>query len=71
MARRKLHQVPQIAVKVFKDGNGAVVHGFRLTHKADVLRTHRSVIALKVICCQKEKDTTAGLIADKGFLLGF
>ena len=50
-----LHQIPQIAVEVFEDGDGAVgVNGGR-AHKADAAGAEGVVVAPEIVCLQEQE----------------
>jgi hypothetical protein len=66
-----LHQISQIAKKIFKDGDCAVAGLKRFACELDADRFHALIVAPKIIGLQEEKDAPAGLVADEGLMLGF
>jgi hypothetical protein len=56
-----LDQVPFIAKRILKNGDGAVVLDPRFLQEMDVPAQERLVVAVKIIGLQKQKNATAGL----------
>ena len=70
MVWHKFKQVPQVAVKISKNRDRAIIRTFRFTRKLDTFRNHLVIVAPEIIGAKKQKYSTTRLIADKGFLLG-
>jgi hypothetical protein len=67
---RKLQEVPQVSVEVFKDGDGAVGLFARFANKGNVFGAQGAVVAPEIVGMEKEEDAAARLPADELFLLG-
>jgi len=64
-----LEQVPEVAVEVLEDGDGAVGVSFRFADEGDAGGLVAGVVAPEVVGVEEEEDAAAGLGADAGFLL--
>ncbi len=69
--RCKLNQIPKIPVQIFENSNSAVVSGFRVSNKFYSLLDHIVVVSPKIVRTEKQKDSAARLITDKGLLFWF
>ena len=59
-----MNEVPFVAVKVFKDGDCAVGFLARRFEETDATGLIRVIVAPEIVGVQKEKDASAGLVAD-------
>src|SRR5688572_33129789 len=69
-SRRRLQEVPEVAVEILEDGDGAVLFLFWLAHEDDAFRQIGAVVAPEVVGVQEEEYTAAGLVSDPRGLLG-
>ena len=61
-------QIPGVAVRIRKDGDGAVNLMARCLQKADAGKQHGRMIANEIVGLEEEADPAPGLIADCGAL---
>lgn len=64
-----LHQIPEVPVEVFEDGDGAVGLLGGRADEADAASKVRLMVAPETVRLQEQEDTPAGLVADEGLLL--
>lgn len=64
----RLDEIPQVAVQVCKDRDLAVWLDEWLPHNADVLIEQILKIPVEIIGIQKQKDSSASLVADPALL---
>ena len=64
-----LKKIPQVAVEIFKYGNGTVFFLLCISDEYDSCLTHCIVVSLEIVCLEKEEYAPACLIADESFLL--
>ena len=63
-----MQQVPFVAVEILENGDGAVVFFGGFAAEGYTALFHGLIIASEIVGVKEEKDASAGLIADAGFL---
>ena len=63
-----LDQVPQIAVQIAENGDGAVFGFVGFSYELDPQFNHSIVVPPEVVSCQEKKNPSAGLVANECFL---
>src|SRR5690348_17300800 len=67
-SRSRLNEIPQVAVEVLEDRNGAIGCLLRLPDESYPARSHRVVITPEIVGLEKQEDAAAGLVPDCGDL---
>src|SRR5688500_19873776 len=65
----QLQQIPEVAVQVLEHRHRTVRFDLRLAAELHADRDHAVVVTPEVVGIEKEEDATAGLVADRVFLL--
>ena len=60
----RFDQVPEVSIKVAKDGNDPIRLMARVLRKDHARTNHRGVARGKIASLEEERDTTAGLVAN-------